>query len=192
MIIPNSSAEFACVTIRIERRDIPRSVAHPIPRGDSQRHSTEFRAPPSARGLSATFRGVSRSPFSAAVRPDIVHYVCVLDQDSSRSILVPIPSAPALCPPCGNQVHAASMDRLFSPRGALRPLRFARALDLRSARLPSESSLRSSSTAHHRSPFSLRTIQPPFSGTANTVRIDSVDFTWSVVRLIRCSDDSSL
>ena len=34
------------------------------------------------------------------------------------------------------------------PRGSLRPLRFARALDLRSARIPSESSLRSSSSAH--------------------------------------------
>ena len=40
--------------------------------------------------------------------------------------------------------------------------------------------------------LSLRTTPPPFSGTANTVRLDSVDFTWSVVRLIRCSDDSSL
>ena len=34
------------------------------------------------------------------------------------------------------------------PRGALRPLRFARALDLRSARLPSESPRCGSSTAH--------------------------------------------
>ena len=164
------------------------------PRRGNQRPSTECRAAFSARRFDATFRGASRSN----LRRGNASRLSALGLSSRSRLFAKYlgshPLCASLCPPCGNQVHAASMDRLFSPRGALRPLRgkAARALDLRSARLPSESSLRSSSTAHHRSPFSLRTTQPPFSGTANTVRIDSVDFTWSVVRLIRCSDDSSL
>ena len=70
------------------------------------------------------------------------------------------------------------------------PLRLARALDLRSARLPSESSLRSSSSAHHPPPLRFAQFSPiqrafpisPFS-YSHTPTLHSV---WVMVMVLGC------